>query len=347
MKKLSHRTITIMLTLFTTFCLINCTKAKDEKPANMEEIYKDLGVPVRVQTINFQEFNKELDYSVTVEGLREAPVYASLSDQVYGIKAQVGQMVEKDQIIIEFPQNNPQASYFQAKAAYDLAEQTWSRMQSLHETGGLSRQDLDGAETSFKVAEANWNSVQKAVHVRAPFSGLITDMNVREMERVAAGDYLFTVSQLNKLHGRIWVPENNINSIKKDAEVVFRWNDVEKKAKIANLSLSLNRDHNAFAIDIEIENTDYFIRSGVTGKAIVSIYNNKEAVIVPRNIIRRDINGQPFVYVVINDFAVRRDIVIGEESELNLEIKEGLKLGDQLIVQGYQMVDNNTKINYK
>jgi len=326
--------------------VIGCGKKNMQKPANMEEIYREQGVPIKIQTVALQEFIKEIEFSVTVSGIREAQVNSRIGDQIERIRAKLGDQVNQNQIIIDFPQDNPQASFFQAKAAYELAQQTWHRMQTLHQTGGISQQDLDGAETQFKVAQANWDAVQQSVHVRAPFSGMITDINVRETEKVASGDYLFTVAQLNKLHGRIWIAESDINSVPKNAEVIFRWNDIEKKARVTNLALSLNRDFNAFAADIEIENPDYAIRSGVTGKAILVLYKNSQAVVVPRNIVRKDIDGQYYVFLAQDNKAIQRKVTIRNESELNYEIQAGLNLGDQLIVQGYQMIQENTKINY-
>jgi membrane fusion protein (multidrug efflux system) len=254
-------------------------------------------------------------------------------------------MVQQDQIVIDFPENNVQANFHQAKAAFDLAEQTLERIQRLFETGGISQQELDGAETQFKVAQANWDAVQQAVHVQAPFRGMITDMNVREFQRVTPGDYLFTVAQLTRMHGRIWVNEDDIHSINRNSRATFIWNNVERPARITNIALSKNRDFNAFAVDIEIDNADYAIRSGVTGTAIVYIYENPRAIVVPMNIVQRDLNGQSYVYVAAGGVAQRRNVTVNNQSELSLEIIEGLNVGDRLIIQGLQLVSEGSRLN--
>jgi len=325
---------------------VGCTRENgDNAPSSMEEIHRQQGIPVRVQSVTTQLFRQEIDYSIAVSGLRETRVHARVTDQVQNIHARVGQVVQQDQVIIDFPENNVQANFHQAKAAFDLAEQTLERIQRLFEAGGVSQQELDGAETQFRVAVANWDAVQQAVHVRAPFTGTVTDMNVREFQRVTPGDYLFTVSQLNRLHGRIWVSESDIQSINRNSRVSFFWNEVERTARITNIAMSLNRDYNAFAVDVEIDNADHAIRSGVTGTAIVYIYENQNAIVVPMNAIQRDSNGQAYVYVAVNNVAQRRNVVVGNQSELSLEITQGLNVGDRLIVQGLQLVQEGSRLN--
>ena len=174
---------------------------------------------------------------------------------------------------------------------------------------------------------------------------MITDIDVREMQRVANGGYLFTIAQVNLLHGRIWITENDITMVRANAPVTFRWNDIVKHGRITNIALSLNRDNNAFAADVEINNADYAIRSGVTGHANIAIYRNENAIVVPRNIVQKDITGADFVYIVQNEIAVRRDITIGRQSELSYEISSGLDIGDVIITQGLQLVRPGTKVN--
>ena len=338
------RNILMIITLITLL-LTSCGQKNSDQHANMEEIHREQGVPVVVQEIELSEFTAELEYQTTVRGYRETRVFARIADQVERINAKVGQTVTQNEIIINFPQDNAQANYFQAQAAFQLAEQTLQRMRNLFETGGVSQQELDGAETQFKVSEANWDAVQQAVHVRAPISGTITDISVRPMQRVNQGDYLFTISQLNRLHARIWISPNDINSIPQNARVSFRWNGYEIDGNITSIGLTLVPEQNAFAADIELENINQVVRGGITGLASIIIYKNDRAISVPRNIVQRDVSGQHFVFVSQNSVAVRKNVSIGKQSELSFEIIGGLELGDLLIVQGLQLVREGSRLN--
>ncbi|MCL1827399.1 MAG: efflux RND transporter periplasmic adaptor subunit [Candidatus Cloacimonetes bacterium] len=339
------RRLAVLIMVITCLIVISCGKKDGEKPANMNELHVAQGVPVKAQKLAEATFIKEITYNVTVSGLREAQVNSFVSDVVKSVNAKIGDNVSQNQIIIDFPQDNIQANYYQAEAAFNLANQTWERMQSLYATGGTSKQDLDGAETQFKVAQANWEAVQQTVHVRAPISGQITDINVRENQKIAPGDYLFTVSQLSKLYGRVWVSEDDIANIKRNTEVIFFWNDIKKTARIANIALSLNRDNNAFAVDIEIDNADYSIRSGITGKAEFISYRNDKAFVIPRNVIQKSTDGRDFVYVVQNNASTRKYVKQGQMQGLDVEIIEGLDAGDLVIISGYQLVHDNSKVN--
>ncbi|MCL2064754.1 MAG: efflux RND transporter periplasmic adaptor subunit, partial [Candidatus Cloacimonetes bacterium] len=325
--------------------LTGCGQKKDDQPANMEAIHREHGVPVVVQEIELTEFAVELEFQATVNGFNETRVFAGVSDQVESINARLGSVVSQNAVIINFPQDNPQANYFQAQAAFELAEQTLHRMQNLFETGGVSQHELDGANTQFRVAQANYEATQRAVFVKAPISGTITEMNVRPFQRVNAGAYLFTVSQLNSLHAKIWISPNDINKVPQNARATFRHNGSLINGRVVGIALTLNPEQNAFAADLAFENPNQAVRGGLTGTVKIVTYNNDKAVSIPQGIVQRDIEGQAFVYVAQDGIAVRRDIEISNRSDLQYEIASGLEVGDLLIVQGLQFVRANSRVS--
>ncbi|MCL2063451.1 MAG: efflux RND transporter periplasmic adaptor subunit [Candidatus Cloacimonetes bacterium] len=329
---------------FKIIFFLSCGQNNNDRPANMEEIHRERGIPVRVQEIELTEFIVDLEYQTTVNGIRETRVYASITDRVESVNARIGQQVTTEEIIIQFPQDNPQVNYFQAQAAFQMAEVSLDRTRSLYETRGVTQHELDGYETQFRVAEANWIAAQQAVNVRAPFAGMITDIDVRQMQRVIPGDYLFTVSQLNRLHGRIWISASDINEIPQNARVIFKRDGVEKIGRVTSIAMTLNPVQNAFAADIEIDNADFAIRGGVTGSASIVIYRNEFAISVPRSVVLKDTEGQDYVYVSENEVAIRKNVTIGNQSELNFEIIDGLTPGDMLIIQGLSLLRDGARV---
>ena len=301
-------------------------------------------MPVGVETIKADNLVMQTSYNCVLSGIQETPVYAMVSDQVEKINVKIGSQVNKDDVLIEFPVSNPSASYRQAEAALELSEQTFQRMQNLFSTGGISKQDLDGAETQYKVSKANFEAVQQAVKVKAPISGLVTDINVKMAQKVNPGDLLFTVAQLSELKGRIWLTENEISYVKKGMPVTVEWHDQSYTGKISDIALSMNPNQRAYGVDIVVNNAKNHLKSGVTAKIFINLIDIPNTILVPRNIVQKDANSESYVYIVENDIAVKRIIKTGVQNNLDFEVKSGLNEGDILIVEGFNIVKDKQKV---
>jgi membrane fusion protein (multidrug efflux system) len=88
-----------------------------------------------------------------------------------------------------------------------------------------------------------------------------------------------------------------------------------------------------FKVEIRIPNPDLSLRSGVIGRARVGKNVVQDAVVIPRDAI---LNGRigPTAYVVEQDRAVLRQLTLGPAQGLMVVVREGLRLGDQLVVRG-------------
>jgi RND family efflux transporter MFP subunit len=334
----------IIITLAAGISLFGCSGKQEAKASSMEQIYKEQGVPVKTQAIELQNFSKELSFNTSLTGIRETAVNSMVSDQISSIKVKIGSSVKKDQVIMEFPMSNPSVSYRQADAAYKLAKQTYDRMSNLYQNGGVSKQDLDGAETQLKVSQANLDAVTQIVKVRAPIDGIITDINVKANEKVNPGQLLCTIAQLSQLKGRIWLTENELAYIKTGSSLKFIWNNNEYNGRVTDIALSMNADKQAFGADIEISNSGNSLRSGINGTVKLNALNISNTIILPKNLIQKDENKKSFVYVAENGKAVLKYVETGLESNLDIQITSGVNAGDKLIVEGYNMVDNGVKV---
>ncbi|HPM01791.1 MAG TPA: efflux RND transporter periplasmic adaptor subunit [Candidatus Cloacimonadota bacterium] len=335
----------LFIILSLSMIILACGKKEVVKASSMEDLYKEQGVPVKVQTVESQEFNKQNTYNCVLSGIHETPVYAMVGDQVEKIHVKIGSHVKKDQIIMEFPVSNPSASYRQAQAAFTLSKQTYDRMKNLYKSGGVAKQDLDGAETQYKVNEANLEAVQQAVKVKAPIDGIITDINVKTAQKVNPGDLLCTVAQLSSLKGRIWLTESEIIYAKTGMPLTLNWNNQTFNGKISDIALSMNPDKKAFGVDIIVNNVKNQLKSGINGEVLINLVKKSSSIMIPRNLIQKDENQKQYVYLADNGKAVKQYVETGLENNLDIEIINGLKSGDILIIEGYNIVEPDQKIN--
>ena len=169
---------------------------------NLDDIYNEQGIPVKTRELVREDFSTYLSFTSSLKGIKESSESAMLADTVESVLAEVGDYVEKDQIIVQVPKNNPQANYYQARAAYLAADKAFKRIESLYKSNGISRQEYDNAQTEYSVSRANWNNVQDMVDIKAPISGYITRLTVMESDNINPGDVLFHRFQLRPANNR-------------------------------------------------------------------------------------------------------------------------------------------------
>jgi RND family efflux transporter MFP subunit len=317
--------------------------SQQEEAKSMEQIYSEEGVPVRTEKVELTSFQDSRSYNAALSGIEESSAYAAISDKIAKVHARVGDEVKKDEVIVSFPTDNPAAQYYQAKVSYENAAASYRRMENLFETGGISRQELDNAETAFRVAEANWDAVQQSVLVRAPISGMLTKVNVRESDNVRKDEELFTVSRVDKLKAKIWVSDKDIRSFSKGLPAFAVWNDVKISGRVVQVDMSVNKQRQAFGVTVEFDNPDKIPLTGVIAEVSVDLYSNPQAIVVERkNILKQ--GERNYVFVADGGVARKRLVTLGNSHGLDVELIEGLTPGDELIVEGQMHLEDGDKI---
>jgi len=340
MKKYSGMALFILVALQ----LIAGCSGDNENARSMEQIYREDGVPVKVDIISHRPYAVESRYNAVLTGIRESNASAMIGDKVDKIYFTVGAHVNKDDVIISFPTNNPAAQYYQSKVAFEHAQTTFSRMENLYKSGGISLQEFENTRTQYRVAKANWDAVQQSVLVRAPISGTITSINVQESDNVHPGDALFTISQTEKLKTRLWLTENERRDIHPGDRAEALWNDATIQGSVTQVDLSLNSQNQAFGATVEFDNPGNSVISGVNAEITIFSDTKTDACIVERkNVIQK--GDSYYVFTVKNQHAVLKPIVIGNDFGLDLEVASGLSEGDSLITEGQLMLEDGDLIN--
>ena len=328
--------------LLNTLLSNQCSKDTSEAK-NIEQIYKEQGVPVRIKKIQLSEFQTELSYNSVLTGIEESSAHAMVTDKVEKIYVTVGDYVKKDAVLLSFPTDNPAANYFQAKVAFENSKTTYDRMSNLYKSGGISLQDLDNAKAGFEVAKANWNAVAQTVKVKAPISGYVTKVNVRESDNINHGDPLFTISKINKMKAKLWVSETEINNINVGLQAFTIRNNQKIKGRVVQVDMAMDQDVQAFQAIVEFDNSNKILKCGTTVEVKIQTYSNPETIIVERkNIITHE--GKAYVYIVKKGKAIRKIVTSGKQQGLDIEITQGLIPGDELIVEGQMLLADGCKV---
>lgn len=338
---MKKKLIAVFLVL-SAILLASCEGEKVEIK-NMEQIYKEEGVPVKIEPVKKGTFKTSFTYNTTLSGLQESSVYASVGDRLEKVYVKVGDYVKKDQILATFPLDNPEAQYQQAKVGYETAKNTYDRYARLYETGGISQQNLDNVKAQLDVAKANFDAVGQMVKVKASMSGYITKVEALESENIQREQLLFTIADTRKLKAKINIAENEIKSVKKGFAVIAEWDGEIISGRITEVGIAMNPYTKTFTAVADFDNPGNKIPAGATAKITIESAAKTNAIVLERkHLVREDENY--FVFLAEGDKAVRKQVKLGTSKDLSVEITEGLQEGDLLITEGALNLDDQTKI---
>lgn len=328
--------------IISTLVLTSCSDDKPETKS-MDEIRNEDGIPVQVEEVKYQPFDKYLTFFSKLTGIKEATKASIVGGKIERINASVGDYVREKQVIVEFDIYNPGVQYEQAKSAYENLKKNYERIKALLDAGETSQANYDAVETQYLVAKRNYESVRQMLFIEAPFDGILVDMKVNVGDNVKGDVPLFTVSQTNKMRSKIWVSEKEISQFKKGMKAITEYNGQQFVGRVVEISLAMDPAKQAFFVEVEFDNPKGIIKSGVTNEIKILTYEKPNAIIIQRNLVNKDENGY-YVFVVENDKAVKRYITNGNESGLFYEVSSGLQVGDKLVVKGASQLEDGSRV---
>ncbi len=329
--------------LLTVFVFSGCSGEDEQEARSMEQIQKEEGIPVTVEKVSTERFVKHLTYFGKFSGENETIVGSMIGGRIEKINFRPGDYVKKNDVIIQFPEDSPASQYEQAKSAYENSQKTYERMKALYEKGEIAQAQFDGVETQYSVDKRNYETMKDMLKLDAPYDGTITEIMVHEGDNVKEKTMLFTIAKLNKMKIRIWLSDSERMMIKKGMKASATVSNKTFEGKVLELSLSVNPVTQSFYADLIFDNNKKEILAGTTADVKIIIYENDNAIQLPRNLVN-DENGKKYVYMANGNFAKKNYVKISNENGTDYEISDGLRIGDSLIVEGAVKLNDGSKI---
>ena len=190
-------------------------------------------------------------------------------------------------------------------------------------------------------------AAKKAIKILAPISGTVTEINFKPGDNVEPGDAVAIIADFSSLKTKINVSENDIQDFYVGMPVNVRWRALPDSifiGKVSKVSLSANPNTRSFEVEIIIPNPKNQLKPGTVVTVDVMANEIKNAITVPK-LILRELGGKKYVFVVENGKAVRRFVKTGIESGIRTQILSGLKLGEQLVIEGQESITDGVKVN--
>ncbi|MBR6299054.1 MAG: efflux RND transporter periplasmic adaptor subunit [Candidatus Gastranaerophilales bacterium] len=341
------RALALIFLLFSLVVISGCVnKITEETP----EIYKIVHSPKMIYTgtvkfqyvssLSFQE-SGIITYSPLARGdfVKKGQILAKIDDTLYRIKRN-----EESALLSEL-----EIKYKQSKSYYD-------RITILHNAGAISDNDWEtaGYETSARLKEIslqkeklNYSNKQiQYATLFSPYDGFVYEKTGEIGEFASSGKPVISIIGSSKTQVEIMVENNIINKLHLNDNVVLNKNNIKYMGKISHISQSSNNT-GGYAVKILLDKFYPDLKEGMN--LDVEILNiNKDKVLVPVDAIIKE-NNKKYVYKIEdikeNIGTIRKTEVLTDKIKDDFqEVTFGLKIGDYIILRGWNDNKQNKKI---
>ena len=359
MKKTIYTIALASLGLFATSC------GSDDKKQAVNE---GPVVPVQVETPSGTG-----DRFLTASGQIEAVNSATLSTRMMGfiddIYVNVGDKVNKGQLLVSINNSDLQAKRAQvnagiteAEAAYNNAKKDYERFKALFLEQSASQKEMDDQTARFEMAQARLEAAKQMrnevnsqfayVNIRAPFSGVITNKFAEEGTMANPGQPLLAVEAPGNFEVTARVAESNISKIETGTKVDVIVKSVEQTVPgtVAEVSTSASNTGGQYLVKVALEDTEADLKSGMYATVRFPVEKQEstaEAVMIPTEAIvtRGDLKG---VYTVSQqNTAMLRWLRLGRTYGDRVEVLSGLNPDEAYIVSADGKLFNGAKVSVK
>ena len=307
----------------------------------------------------------------------EVNVKAQISGIVAELYKEAGQRVEKNEVIAKLKVIPEMSQLSAAQSRVRLSEvnlkqaQTnYDREKSLFDQQLVSAEAFEQVAQQLKQAKEEYNASVESLEiirdgvsssnksgsstlVRSSVSGLILDIPVKVGNTVINsntfndGTTIATVADMNDLIFDGNIDETEVGRVHLGLPVritVGALQDVAIDAVLEYISPKATESGgtNLFEIKATVKVPEGItIRSGYSANAEIELQRQENVMTLPESAIQFE-GEKTFVYIIKADGGYeRRDVVTGVSDGVNIEIKEGLSLGEK--VRGNQIIDEKKK----
>lgn len=298
-------------------------------------------------------FSHFIEVQGTVESDNNIFVPAESPGVVRKIYVDEGDYVEKGDLLAQIDATILLSQIEEIELNLELTTTVYNRQKRLWD------QNI-GSEIQYLQAKNNKENLERRLatvreqyektQIKAPISGIIDEIAIKEGEAAAAGFGAIRVVQISDLNITADISEKYIHSVKKGntAHILIPGQDLSFEKKIDAVSQVINPDTRTFSVEISIPSEMKQIKPNMLAVVRINDYTHENALVVPVNVIQND-GSSDFLFVAEknsdNWIARKKTVKTGKYYNNDVEIMDNLSAGEKVIISGYQNLASGQSIN--
>jgi RND family efflux transporter MFP subunit len=363
MKKIT--VVKILAALFLLLPLFSC-----RSPEREEVKEESFGAAlVKVFEVKKQKISEKLSYTGIIEAWKSINITPDVGGKIARIHVEEGERVRKGQLLAELDTRAIRLQLEQAKAALAVTEANYKdakinmdRMERLKSENAVSDQQYEKVKLGFEAAEAQLQQAQAAVNLaeysldvslmKAPFSGVIASKNAEVgdvinpmMGGFAPTSGVLTLMDFSKVKIEIDASQQDIVRIKKAQPALLRVTAIPDRVfqgRVTIVNLTADSLTKKFKVEVRIDNSDMMLRPNTFGEVTLEVSTHEDALVIPQKAV---LEGKYVFMAGENNQAQKKEVALGLQNADMVEIVNGVKEGDLVVVEGNYSLEDGAKID--
>ncbi len=322
-------------------------------------------IPVSVLPVRKAALQRRLRTTGDLRPISDVYLYPAVpGKKVEEILVDRGSKVHKGQIVVRLDDAEISARIRQAKAAVEAArirlhllEKDRRRFENLYREKALARRKLDRVRSEWKVARAQWLQARSALKalqarhedfvLRSPVDGLVADRFVDPGNLTDVKKPILRITEEETVKVVFHVPERDFPYVKEGTPARCRVDAFPGRffpGRVAVVTPILDPVTRTATAEIHTANPRLELRSGMFAHVEVEL-GERSGLVIPKDaVIRLPGTGSPYVFVVEGTTARMKNVRLGMEQGIWVEVREGLQEGQQVVVRGQNRLSDGISV---
>lgn len=293
---------------------------------------------VDVYVVQPESFGESIEVPGNILANEVTEIHPEVSGRLVYLNQAEGKFISKGTLMAKLYDGDLQAQLKKLEVQLALAKKTEERQSQLLKIQGISQQDYDISLLQVNNLNADIGIIQTSIaktEVRAPFSGKLGLRNISPGAYVTPASVIAVVNQTDVLKLDFAVPEKYTSQIKIGQVVNFTYEGTDKlhTAKIVATESNVTENTRSLLARAQVIGKDATLLPGAFAKVQLRFDPDPNALLIPTQAVLPQARGKKAV-LIKNGLAAFTDITTGIRDSSRVQILNGLKAGDTVVVTG-------------
>ena len=309
-------------------------------------------ISVEVAHVRAMAISDEVQAVGSLRSRRSVVLRPEVSGRVTQLHFRDGARVRQGQLLVQLDDQLPRAQVQQAQAELSIARANHQRNQELVAQGFISQRSVDESAANLQVAQAKLALAQATaarLKIVAPFDGIAGIGNVHVGDYLKDGTDIVNIEDIDSVWVDFRLPERYQTQVRVGQGARVELDALPGatfSAVVRAIDPQIDANGRSVAVRGSIDNRDLQLRPGMFARVTAVFGARADARVVPEEAIVPQ-GSKPYVLKVVpgaapdSRIAQRVPVQLGLRRAGQVEVMQGLELGDTVVTAGHQRVQQD------